>query len=462
MWIPKICCGNSETHVTSNVARCSILSPSAIKQVVVEEEQSSPASCESTSKNDSNQYGEDLFSLQYEFPPSCRLGASINKFDAVKLSTKTENPLAATAVAAFRQVATQLELPLDKVQKFSVAVEKSMLSNSYHNRTHVLDVLQLMYLQTAPGGPLHEICRDPVVKLSAILAALVHDLAHPGLNNSFLVAINHDIVKSYGKEAPAETMHVALFKRLISEPELDFLVPLEPKQRDRVLRYVEQTVFATDMSKHMEYIHSLMPIDEEERLLFRLAFALKVADMSHNVRSFPVHNKFVDMLKEEFYQQGDKERRLRMQVTTGMDRHEAYAEVGESQVRFLSVFIGPLLERWHAHSSGSPLVKEMQRCLLQNISMWSMLSVREARPPEEDEALSRAAEALRASAAEQLHGPPRMMRRSTQCFATGFGMDAGKKDIARAIDVFRRSLASASFRKSIDRSRLTVPHGAYG
>eukprot|EP00191_Tetraselmis_sp_GSL018_P004137 CAMPEP_0177609420 /NCGR_PEP_ID=MMETSP0419_2-20121207/19077_1 /TAXON_ID=582737 /ORGANISM="Tetraselmis sp., Strain GSL018" /LENGTH=409 /DNA_ID=CAMNT_0019104339 /DNA_START=422 /DNA_END=1651 /DNA_ORIENTATION=+ len=404
-------------------------------------------------------YDGDLFPLQYLLPASCRLGASMYKFDSVRLSTTTDNPLAATAVAALRQVAIQLELPLEKIQKFGLEVEKRMLPISYHNRVHVVDVLQLMYLQTAPGGPIHDICRDPVVKLSAVLAAVVHDLAHPGYNNAFLVDADHEIAKKFGKNSTSETMHVALFKKLISNPELNFLETLGSESRARVLFYVEQIVLATDMSKHMEYINSPLPVNKEECILFKLAFAMKVADMSHNIRSFQMHNKFVDMLKEEFYEQGDKERELQMQITTGMDRDEAYADIGEFQVRFLSIFIGPLLERWHAHSQGSPLVKEMQQCLLRNMSMWSMLSVRNIRPLQNKKAF---AEAAQRNPLNTGHLDARMPRRSTQCFARGYGMDTGKEEIARAVDIFRKGFASTSERKSIDRTRLTVPHGTWG
>uniref|UniRef100_A0A061QRP8 Phosphodiesterase n=1 Tax=Tetraselmis sp. GSL018 TaxID=582737 RepID=A0A061QRP8_9CHLO len=393
----------------------------------------------------------DLFRLQYSLPVNCRLAASINKFDALQLYKATTHPLAATAVAAFRNVGLQLKLDLTKFQNFSLAVEATMKPNSYHNSLHVVDVLHLMYLQTISRGPIEAMCCDPIVKLAVILSALVHDLAHPGYNNAFLIATNHDIVKQYGKVAPAESMHLAEFKRLISEPNNNFVEELSQSDRERLFHYVEQTVLATDMSKHMDYIREPVPLDPEQRLLFTLAFAMKVSDMSHNLRSFPVHNKFVDMLKEEFYQQGDRERQLELQITLGMDRDEAYADIGEFQVRFLSAFISPLLERWYSHSGQSPLVKEMQRCLLENISMWSMLSIREGLSEREDDC---------AELSTSQRVARKLMRRPTQAFANGYGMHTQRHDISRAIDVFKRSYASHSLRKSIDRSRLTVPHGA--
>uniref|UniRef100_A0A061QR10 3',5'-cyclic-nucleotide phosphodiesterase n=1 Tax=Tetraselmis sp. GSL018 TaxID=582737 RepID=A0A061QR10_9CHLO len=261
---------------------------------------------------------EDFFDLQSQLPRSCRLIAQINYFDALKLSKLTKYPLTVISVAALRQVAVQLGLPLEKVQKFSFAVEQKMNDNCYHNAIHVSDVVQSTYIQTLTAGPICDICQDPIVKLSVILAAIVHDVGHPGYNNAFLVASRHSIARKHGDLAPAEHMHFEIFQKLIQQPELNFLECLTSEQHTSVIALVKHAVLATDMSNHLEFVYRLEPIDSEKYVLFKLAFALKVADMSHSMRSFSVHNKFVDMLKEEFRKQGDRERELRLQVTSGM------------------------------------------------------------------------------------------------------------------------------------------------
>jgi len=392
----------------------------------------------------------DLFLQQAKLPLQCRITASVKEFDALKLTKLTEHPLAAISVAAFRQVALVLELDLSKLQNFALAVERLMPNNSYHNAAHIIDVLQLTYLQIT-SGPIHEVCRDPIVKLSALLAALVHDLAHPGCNNAFLMASDHPIVRKFGRQSPAETMHAAVFKELISVPEMDFIENLTSNDRQRVLRYVEATILATDMSKHSDYLHADVPSDPEKNELFNLAFAIKVSDMSHNFRSFPVHNKFVDMLKEEFYHQGEEEQKLHLEVTAGMSRDETYADVCDFQHHFLSFVIEPLLQRWSAHSNGSPLVDEMQQCLKQNISIWKMLSVRRAVPEPKDSS-KQAQTAHRSFSKLRLH-------RFTHAFTQTYGFKSEKCEMKTPVDLSGIRFSPSAMR-SLSRPRLTVPHSS--
>ena len=58
----------------------------------------------------------------------------------------------------------------------------------YHNSTHAADVLQALCFLLSKGK-LHERF-EPLEIAAAIIAAVVHDVAHPGVNNAFLDAIN--------------------------------------------------------------------------------------------------------------------------------------------------------------------------------------------------------------------------------------------------------------------------------
>lgn len=67
--------------------------------------------------------------------------------------------------------------------------------NPYHNFVHAFDVLQFAFvcLQSAKTRVLltdHDV-------LSLLIAALVHDVAHPGVTNSFLTAIEDDLAIVY-------------------------------------------------------------------------------------------------------------------------------------------------------------------------------------------------------------------------------------------------------------------------
>ena len=63
----------------------------------------------------------------------------------------------------------------------------------YHSQLHGVDVAQLSHLylvhlyKSSPGNVSREGCPlDAVHRFALIFGALVHDLGHPGVNNSFL------------------------------------------------------------------------------------------------------------------------------------------------------------------------------------------------------------------------------------------------------------------------------------
>eukprot|EP00951_Prasinocladus_malaysianus_P034068 scaffold341431_cov41-Prasinocladus_malaysianus.AAC.1 len=129
-------------------------------------------------------------------------------------------------------------------------------------------------------------------------------------------------------------MHVAKFKQLMRNPELDFLAGLSAIDRDRVFDLVEHTVMATDMSRHFELINAELSSDPEHRFRYMLCLAMKISDLSNSVRNFKVHRTFVDRLKQEFYEQGDQEKVLEMEVSLGMDRLEGFKAIAQSQIDF--------------------------------------------------------------------------------------------------------------------------------
>lgn len=222
-------------------------------------------------------------------------------------------------------------------------------------------------------GTLCKECQDPYVKLSALVGALVHDLQHPGFTNGFLKATNHPLVEKFGDEATSEKMHVAVFKQILAETETNFLQPLEEPERSRVLDLVEKMVLATDMSRHVSFVEADFPSAYDELLVFKLSLAMKTADLSPCYRNFKIHNAFVDMLKAEFYLQGDFEKSLGAKGTSyGMNREESSADVALSQVHFLSLFIRPLFAKWQNYET-TLLITQAQAILERNIESWTII-----------------------------------------------------------------------------------------
>lgn len=68
------------------------------------------------------------------------------------------------------------------------------------------------------------------------------------------------------------------------------------------------------------------------------------ADLSNPTKPLPLYKKWVSLLMEEFFRQGDKERAAGMDISPMCDRHCATIE--KSQVGFIDYIVHPLWESW--------------------------------------------------------------------------------------------------------------------
>jgi len=310
----------------------------------------------------------DLLDLHNVLPVNCRLATPLVQFNSVKLCNLVEFPLATLAVASLRKVAAQLGLTALKLQNFALAVERASPRDSSLESQLVVDRFQLMHLLTCEDGSLRHLCRDPVLQLCAIVAALVRSLPRPGRGSSSWQTKHCQLPAKHAPEAASGSRPASVFEKLIEDPQANFLESLSPDIRNRVVDLVDRIVLFTETARHMSDLLKAVPGDEEAATAFRLGFALKLSDMSHNFRAFQVHSKLVECLREEFYRQRGREQEL------GADGKERFAALSKSQVQFLSVFIEPLARRWSALSGNSTAAAQMLDQLSHNIQTWTMLS----------------------------------------------------------------------------------------
>ncbi|KAG2443897.1 hypothetical protein HXX76_002237 [Chlamydomonas incerta] len=106
------------------------------------------------------------------------------------------------------------------------------------------------------------------------------------------------------------------------------------------------------------------PIDDTERML-SLQIALKVADIGHLGESLEVHKRWLGVLEEEFFLQGDRERALGLPISPLFDR--AKQGVSKSQVGFYNFVALPLV---HAIAGAFPGARPIKTCFERNYEHW--------------------------------------------------------------------------------------------
>ncbi|KAG2486839.1 hypothetical protein HYH03_014522 [Edaphochlamys debaryana] len=327
----------------------------------------------------------------------------------------------------------------NRVARLLRALEAGYPDNPYHCATHAADVLRSLHA-LLHGAQLTEHYLDPLGLLGAYLAAIVHDLGHPGLTGDFLVATSAPLALRYNDRSPLESHHAsAAFSLLAERPDLDALAPLGKEQRAALRKMVIDLVLGTDMKQHFAMLSqfkavrrsgrkgsegqntTLMPplLYESERdrhrscaanaigftsaanaigcssaantgsgpqgpptpvddaeRLLSLQLALKVADIGHLGSELGVHKRWLAALEEEFFRQGDREKALGLPISPLFDRSKT--GVSKSQVGFYDFVALPLVR---ALADAFPGARGMQTCFEANYHHWKEQSDLTATPP---------------------------------------------------------------------------------
>eukprot|EP00899_Mesostigma_viride_P013751 jgi/Mesvir1/22377/Mv17872-RA.4 len=240
----------------------------------------------------------------------------------------------------------------NKLANFLHQIGRGMGDHPYHNAAHVSDVTASLFHLLSESGISDSI--QPLDKLAATCAALVHDYKHPGVNNDFLKRTREELATIYNDQSPLENFHLAeAFQLLYSHKNCNFLKKLSYTQFMEVRHVIIEMVLASDIKRHFGVLDQFKarvsqetPWDmhkESDRVLL-LQMALKVADLGHAAKTLPLHLEWSHRVTEEFYKQGDAERKLELDVSPFMDRSNN--NVPRSQLGFFQFLALPLFEAW--------------------------------------------------------------------------------------------------------------------
>ena len=109
---------------------------------------------------------------------------------------------------------SHFNINIDTFREFVLSVRNNYHANAFHNFYHAVDVLQAVSCLCGTGTVAGAIL-TPLDKLAALLAALGHDLDHPGHNNGFEVASFSERALLHNDEAVLERHHAHTLWKLL-------------------------------------------------------------------------------------------------------------------------------------------------------------------------------------------------------------------------------------------------------
>lgn len=182
-------------------------------------------------------------------------------------------------------------------------------------------------LATAKCAPLAELDGavphlNPIQSLSLLMAALGHDVGHPGVTNAFLIKHAAPTAQVYSERLVLELYHATVFLNKIlcvSCPAL-LAVETDPVTGLTVKKLISGSILATDMAEHFEYIHRLKEFtsaDDKVRLI--LLLLIKCADISNVTRPLRVLSQWAVALSREFDEVDILEKKIASRSTESND-----------------------------------------------------------------------------------------------------------------------------------------------
>jgi cAMP-specific phosphodiesterase 4/high affinity cAMP-specific and IBMX-insensitive 3',5'-cyclic phosphodiesterase 8 len=269
-------------------------------------------------------------------------------FDVMQLNCSTDgHALSLLATHLIRKCGAIAEFCLDE-QKVSIcmrAIESGYRVNPYHNSVHAACVLQHTHMFLNSMGIV-----NAYVRVVAYMAAIIHDYDHIGLTNAYLVNAGHTLAITHNDTSPMENHSLHSVFRLMAADENNFLAELPQQTMRDFRRDVIALVMATDMTRHLAYrsrfcaAHSAADNgrrDSMEPRMRDVQFALKCADLGHTFLPIDQHVRWVALLEQEYFLQGDLEKSRGMPITPLFDRSKP--GITRSQMGFFEIVVLPTL-----------------------------------------------------------------------------------------------------------------------
>lgn len=154
--------------------------------------------------------------------------------------------------------------------------------------------------------------------LGLLVAALGHDVGHPGVTNAFMIKYSAPTAQVFNERSVLELFHSAVFINKILSINWPTLLNIQtvPGADLTLKKLITSCILATDMAEHFEYIDKLatfnLNCNESNSNTVKLISSLliKCADISNVTRPLRVSSQWAMVLSREFEEVSILEKKL--------------------------------------------------------------------------------------------------------------------------------------------------------
>jgi hypothetical protein len=193
------------------------------------------------------------------FNPKIIMEKEFNIFDLEKkVGHKNVLPIMGRTMLDSFGLIDEKIMPVDKLEPFLISVANQYLTSTlYHNSLHGADITQTICLFFNNSNA-EEVCHTQAIDLlSIIIAALGHDIGHPGLTNTFHINASTEMAITYNDSSCLENFHLAKLFKTIRKEETNIFEKLSTQDYKKIRKKMISEILATDMAIHGKILNNI-------------------------------------------------------------------------------------------------------------------------------------------------------------------------------------------------------------
>lgn len=195
--------------------------------------------------------------LERQFSKSSSTGPNIPSWDFnVFLADKDSLPELIEDMFMKYNLPRVLNISQQRLQNFIMVIKENYHPNPFHNFMHAFSVVHTAYLllSTTEAGRMLR----PLDIAGCLIAALCHDVDHPGHTNAYEIQSGSQLAILYSDESVLERHHAYTTFRLMSkEKSANILENLSPADYRHIRKMIITAILGTDMANHFKFCETL-------------------------------------------------------------------------------------------------------------------------------------------------------------------------------------------------------------
>ena len=301
-----------------------------------------------------NRINEDL--LDFESP----------KFNIFKLEEKVgrDNILPVTTTYVFASLGLFSIIDYTKFEPFIFRVASGYhRQNPYHTDLHAADMVQSLLVYLLFGNMQKVLEFNDLDLISLFISGAIHDLGHPGYTNNFLINTKNELAIRYNDQSVLENFHVSEgFNIIFKKKDCNIFENMSNDDYKICRKRIVNCVLATDMTLHNKEFQFLKSKSQTYNIkggeniekIFEssdpminfnlrqefLSVIIHSADVSNPTKPMDIYKQWAHRCVDEFFKQGDMEKRLGIPVSFNCDRDTV--SLPQSQLGFMDAIVSPL------------------------------------------------------------------------------------------------------------------------